>query len=168
MRALIWAQAAGGVIGKDGAIPWRLPEDMAMFRDLTMGATVVMGRATWDSLPERFRPLAGRRNVVLSRDPRWAGEGAVRAGSLDEAFARSFGHVWVIGGSSVYAAALPVADRVVLTEVDADVGGDTYAPALDGTWVARDREPETGWATSTTGLRYRVTTYIRVDVTASR
>ncbi len=108
--ALVWAQARGGVIGRDGSLPWHLPEDLAHFRALTRGATVVMGRATWESLPERFRPLPGRRNVVLSRRADFRAEGADvrsrprggagRSGAAD-------GTVWVIGGAQVYAAALP-------------------------------------------------------------
>ncbi len=83
--ALVAAVARGGVIGRDGGLPWRLPEDLAHFREVTMGHPVVMGRRTWESLPERFRPLPGRRNVVVTRSSDWNAEGAERAGSLDEA-----------------------------------------------------------------------------------
>jgi dihydrofolate reductase len=151
---LIWAEARGGVLGRDGALPWRLPEDQRMFRELTTGSTVVMGRRTWDSLPERFRPLPGRRNVVLTRDPSWSQ--AERAGSVEEALA--LGDLWVIGGAEVYAAFLPYADEIVRTEIDADFAGDVLAPALDGSWVG----PVPGWEVSTGGLRYRVTRLARV------
>jgi len=104
---LIWAQSANGVIGADGQLPWRIPEDLAHFRMLTDGGTVVMGRATWESLPPRFRPLPGRRNVVLTRQQDWSAPGAVVAHTLDEALTSADGDVWVIGGASVYAAALP-------------------------------------------------------------
>ncbi|SFK49538.1 dihydrofolate reductase [Geodermatophilus ruber] len=157
---LIWAQAEGGVIGLDGGLPWHLPEDLRLFRDRTMGATVVMGRRTWESLPDRFRPLPGRTNVVLTTDPAWTAEGAHVAGSVTEVLA---GHpdAWVIGGGSVYAAFLPHADRVVVTEVDTRVTGDTWAPALGPGWRRVARTPGEGWATSTTGLRYAVSEYER-------
>jgi dihydrofolate reductase len=168
MIALIWAQAEDRVIGNAGTIPWRIPEDMTMFRALTMGSTVVMGRATWDSLPPTFRPLGGRRNVVLTRQPGWSAEGAVAACTLEAALADAPGDIWVIGGEQVYAAALPVADRIVLTEVDLAIEGDTFAPPLDTAWTVLSREPSEGWSTSSSGLRYRVTTYLRARVSAPR
>ena len=97
---MVWAQARGGVIGADGGLPWHLPEDLALFRRLTTGSTVVMGRCTWESLPERFRPLPGRHNVVLTSDRRWAADGAHSAGSVDEVLAEH-GAFWVIGGGAV-------------------------------------------------------------------
>jgi dihydrofolate reductase len=160
---LIWAEAADGVIGRDGAIPWHVPEDAAHFRAVTTGATVVMGRRTWDSLPARFRPLPGRRNVVLTRRPGWSAEGAEPAADLAEALARAGdGDVWVIGGAEVYAAALPLADRVERTEVDLTVAGDTRAPRLGAQWRCVRRDPADGWHTSRTGVRYRIERYHRV------
>lgn len=128
--SLVAAVARNGVIGRDGAIPWHLPEDMARFRELTMGHAVVMGRRTWDSLPDRFRPLPGRRNVVVTRNPEWSAEGAERAGSLEDALAlvERDEHVFVIGGAELYAAALPCADELLLTEVDLEVKGDAVFP----------------------------------------
>jgi len=147
---LVWAQARGGVIGRDGTLPWHLPEDLAHFRALTTGATVVMGRRTWESLPAKFRPLPGRRNVVLTRDASWSAEGAEVAHELAAALA---GDVWVIGGASVYRDAVPYAERVVRTEIDLDVpDGDAFAPDLGPEWVPSPGE----WRTSSTGLRYRV------------
>jgi dihydrofolate reductase len=130
---LVAAVARGGVIGRDGAVPWHLPEDMARFRALTMGHPVVMGRRTWDSLPDRFRPLPGRRNVVVTRNPDWQAEGAERAGSLDDArrLLEGVPQVFVIGGASLYEDALPLADELELTEIDLDVDGDTWFPAWD-------------------------------------
>lgn len=163
---LIWAQTLDGVIGADNGIPWRLPEDMAHFKATTLGHPVVMGRRTWDSLPPRFRPLPGRRNVVVTRDPLWAAEGAERAGSIAQALERvaeppvsaAPATAWVIGGGEIYRAALEHATTLSVTEVDATVVGDTYAPALDPAWkVTEDK----GWQTSTTGLRYRIRTYTR-------
>lgn len=158
MIALIWAQADGGVIGNAGGIPWRLPEDQARFKELTMGSAVLMGRRTWESLPASVRPLPGRRNLVLTSQPGWSDDGAEPVGSVEAASAIVDGDLWVIGGSSVYAAALPLADRVVLTEVDVRVDGDTLAPSLDPGWrpvLAGD------WETSATGLRFKVTTFER-------
>ena len=128
--SLVAAVARGGVIGRDGGIPWRLPEDLARFRELTMGHPVVMGRKTWESLPDRFRPLPGRGNVVVTRNADWSAQGADRAGSLEEALTllESEPEVFVIGGGEIYAAALPYADALLLTEIDADVDGDTTFP----------------------------------------
>jgi dihydrofolate reductase len=109
--ALVAAVAHGGVIGRDETIPWRVPEDMQRFREVTTGHAVVMGRRTWDSLPDRFRPLPERRNIVVSRNPAWHADGAERAGSLEEA--------------------LPLADELLLTELELDVEGDTFFPPYD-------------------------------------
>ncbi len=158
--AMIWAQAEGGVIGASGGLPWHLPEDLALFRERTTGSTVVMGRRTWESLPERFRPLPGRTNVVLTRDRGWTAEGAERAGSVAEAL-EAPGPLWVIGGGAVYAEFLPHADRLVVTDVDLAVDADTWAPAIGPEWQREDRDPAEGWATSSSGLRYAVSTYAR-------
>jgi dihydrofolate reductase len=157
---MVWAQARGGVIGADGGLPWHLPEDLALFRSLTMGSTVVMGRRTWESLPDRFRPLPGRTNVVLTSDRGWSAAGAHPAGSVEEVLT-AHGSCWVIGGGQVYAAFLPHADRLVVTEVDAQVEGDTWAPALDDAWQLEARTPPAGWTTSSSGLRYAVAEYVR-------
>ncbi|MBD0842037.1 dihydrofolate reductase [Streptomyces sp. TRM68416] len=160
---LIWAQSLDGVIGADNAIPWRLPEDMAHFKATTWGHPVVMGRRTWDSLPARFRPLSGRRNIVLTRDPQWAAEGAERAGSVTEALdlaARPSAPtaVWVIGGGEIYRAAMAHATLLSVTEVDSKVEGDTYAPTPGPEWqLTEDHD----WQTSTSGLRYRIRGYRR-------
>jgi dihydrofolate reductase len=130
---LVAAIARDGVIGRDGDIPWRLPEDMVRFRELTMGYPVVMGRRTWESLPDQFRPLPGRGNVVVTRDPEWSAQGADRAGSIEDALAllESETRVFVIGGGEIYRAALPFADELLLTEIDAEVEGDTTFPSWD-------------------------------------
>ncbi|MDQ1686315.1 MAG: dihydrofolate reductase [Frankiaceae bacterium] len=154
MIGLIWAQSRNGIIGRDGGLPWHLPEDLAHFRAVTTGATVVMGRRTWDSLPARFRPLPDRRNVVLTRDRSWSAPGADVAHELTEALT---GDVWVIGGASVYAAALPYADRVVRTDIDLEVDGDAHAPPLGPEWAPIEGD----WQLSSTGLRFRVVTFSR-------
>ena len=152
---LIWAQAANGVIGADGTLPWHLPEDLARFKALTLGSTVVMGRATWESLPAAVRPLPGRHNVVLTRRPGWQAPGAEVCGSLDAALDRPATSGWS-AAASVYAEALPHADLVVVTELADAVEGDTFAPDLGSELAGPDRDPAAGWATSRTGLRYRV------------
>ncbi len=128
--SLVAAVARNGVIGRDGGLPWRLPEDMAHFREVTIGHPVVMGRRTWESLPDRFRPLPGRRNVVLTRDPGWTADGAERSGSLEDALRLLAGEsrVSVIGGGELFEAALPLADELLLTEIDLEVEGDTFFP----------------------------------------
>ena len=165
---LIWAQTPDGVIGAGNAIPWRLPEDMAHFKATTLGHPVVMGRKTWESLPARFRPLAGRHNIVMTRDPRWAAEGAERAGSIAEALefaaaslpeqAAESRTAWVIGGGEIYRAALDHATVLSVTEVGVTAGGNVYAPAVDASWTVSG---DTGWESSTSGLRYRIRRYSR-------
>ncbi|HEU4346741.1 MAG TPA: dihydrofolate reductase [Actinoplanes sp.] len=149
---MIWAEARNRVIGAGGGIPWHLAGEQALFKRRTMGATVVMGRTTWESLPDRVRPLPGRRNVVLSRDPEWRADGAEVATSVADVLARS-DDFWVIGGAGVYAAFLPFAEQIVRTEIDLAVEGDTYAPALGDDWVpAAPAE----WQTAPDGVKFRV------------
>ncbi|GAB4589170.1 dihydrofolate reductase [Nocardia sp. IFM 10818] len=155
---LVWAQTTAGVIGLDNAIPWRIPEDMAHFKNITMGHPVVMGRRTWDSLPARFRPLEGRRNIVVTRQTDWSAEGAERAGSLDEALQLAGdGPVWIMGGGEIYRAAMPLATELRVTEVGADIAGDCYAPAIGPEWTADDAP----WQQSSSGLKYRFLRYTR-------
>jgi dihydrofolate reductase len=161
---MVWAQARGRVIGAGGALPWHLPEDLALFRRLTTGSTVVMGRRTWESLPDRFRPLPGRVNVVLTSDPRWSADGALTVASVDQVLTEHRS-CWVIGGGAVYAAFLPYAHRLVVTDVDVEVDGDTWAPVLDAGWRRTARTPEQGWSESATaGLRFAVSEYERAAV----
>jgi dihydrofolate reductase len=157
---LIWAQSTSGVIGRDGGIPWRLPEDQARFKELTMGHTVVMGRLTWESLPAKVRPLPGRRNVVVTRQGGYAAEGAEVVTSLEDALTGD--DVWVIGGAQIYVLALPIATRCEVTEVDIDLrreDDDVVAPVLDDTWLGTTGE----WLTSASGLRYRFDSYKRTE-----
>lgn len=128
---LIAAVARNGVIGDGQRMPWHLPGDLKFFADTTRGHPVIMGRRTWESLPPRSRPLPGRRNLVVTRDPGCDPPGAERAASLEEALQRLADApiVFVIGGAQLYAQALPRADRLVLTEIDHDFSGDTHFPA---------------------------------------
>jgi dihydrofolate reductase len=159
---LVWAQSTSGVIGRGGDIPWNVPEDLARFKEVTMGHTVVMGRRTWDSLPAKVRPLPGRRNVVLSRRTDFAADGAEVVSSLQAAFGLldTEGQTWVIGGEQIYLLALPYATRCEVTEVDIDLrrdDDDALAPTLDDSWVGDTGE----WQASRSGLRYRLHSYRR-------
>ncbi len=157
---LIYAHAKGGVIGAQGGMPWHLPEDLAHFKATTMGAPVIMGRKTWDSIPEPFRPLPGRRNIVITRQSAWRAPGAEVASGLSAALEllRDEAEVWVMGGAQIYAQAAPLAQRAVITEIDLDVAGDAFAPELDASW----RETARGdTQTSRTGLSYRFVTWER-------
>jgi len=135
---LIYARAANGTIGRDGTLPWHIPADLKRFKALTMGKPMVMGRKTFESFP---KTLPGRRHIVLTRDPDWRAEGAEIAHSPDAALALAGdGEVAVIGGAEVNALFLPLARRVELTEVHADVPGDTIMPPLGGEWREAFRE----------------------------
>ncbi|MEJ1091829.1 dihydrofolate reductase [Microbacterium istanbulense] len=153
---LIWAEARGGVIGAKGGLPWHVPEDLAHFKEVTMNSAVVMGRKTWDSLPERFRPLPGRENIVITHQQDWTADGARRAADVHSAM-RGLETAWVIGGAEIFRQLIPDADRLEVTELDLDVQGDAFAPPLDG-WRLVD---ETAWETSRTGVRYRFKRYER-------
>ena len=157
--ALIYARAANGTIGKDGAMPWHLPEDLAHFKRLTTGCPVIMGRKTWDSLPARFRPLPGRRNIVITRQPDWHENGVQRTSSLREALqiCEQDTIAWVMGGAQIYAQALPWADRVEVTEIAQDFEGDAFAPVLGPEWVPTAREDHVGAG----GLPFSFVSYLR-------
>ncbi len=140
---LVVAVAENGVIGKDGGLPWRIPGELARFKALTMGHPVIMGRKTYQSIG---RPLPGRTNIVVSRNRDLTFDGARLAGGLDEALAQAStaeggDEVMVIGGAEIYALALPAAGRLVLTEVHAEIDGDTRFPAFERTdWQETARE----------------------------
>jgi dihydrofolate reductase len=156
---LIFARAANGVIGRDGRLPWHLPEDLAHFKRTTLGCPVIMGRKTWDSLPVKFRPLPGRTNIVITRDPSWQVEGTLRVPSIEQALAlcASESDVWVIGGAQIYAQTLPMAHSVVVTEIDRDFDGDAYAPELGPEWKETAREAHV----AASGLPFAFVTYLR-------
>ena len=134
---LVVARADNGVIGRGNALPWRIPADLQHFKRLTLGKPIVMGRRTFESIG---RPLPGRVNVVLTRDPRWRANGVAVAASLDEALGIDVPELAVIGGAQVYAEALPVATRVYLTEVHTTPEGDTWLPAFGPEWRETARE----------------------------
>ncbi len=157
---LIAAVARNGAIGRNGRLLFSEPADQRHFRQTTLGCPVVMGRKTWESLPARFRPLPGRRNLVLSRDPGFAAPGAEVLRGLDEALAlvHDAPQVFVMGGADLYAQALPYAERLVLTEIDADLEGDAFFPH----WP-RDAFRETGRRREHTadGVAFDFVTYER-------
>jgi dihydrofolate reductase len=154
---LIYARSRNGVIGRDGQLPWHLPADLAHFKQTTLGQAVVMGRKTWDSLPERFRPLPGRTNIVITRQTGWHAPGALVAHSLAQAMSLcpAPGPLWVIGGAEIYAQALPLASTVVVTEIDVEVQGDAHAPKLGTEWKEMSRLLQQ----NEDGLRYSFVAY---------
>ncbi|WP_439683124.1 Dihydrofolate reductase [Cupriavidus oxalaticus] len=155
---LVVAKARNGTIGRDNTLPWRLPEDLAHFKRTTMGAPVIMGRKTWDSIG---RPLPGRRNIVVSRNPDLRIEGAEVATSLEDAQRLCVGadQIFLIGGAQLYAEAMPSADRLVVTEIDADVEGDAFFPPIDrAQWLETARETHHSEAN---GFNYAFVTYDR-------
>ena len=156
---LIYARAANGVIGNAGALPWHLPEDLAHFKRTTLGCPVIMGRKTWDSLPPRFRPLPGRANIVITRQPDFEEIGAKPAQDMREALqlCERAPDVWVIGGAQIYALALPLAHTAVVTEIEAAFEGDAFAPTLGSDWHETDRERHS----AENGLRFSFVTYQR-------
>lgn len=156
---LVAAVARNGVIGDGRRMPWHLPEDLAHFRRVTLGHPVLMGRRTWESLPARFRPLPGRANLVLSRDAGFAPEGARRCGSIDEAITAAAGaeRLCVIGGAQVYAAAMPLADELVLTEIARDFEGEVRFPDWPRErYEAVSREPHAAAAPNEFGFSFCV------------
>ena len=154
---MIFARAANGVIGKDGVMPWHLPEDLAHFKRLTQGWPVIMGRKTWDSLPARFRPLPGRTNIVITRQTGWQETGAQPAPNLAGALelCKSSAEVWIIGGAQIYAQAEPMAQRIEVTEIAQDFDGDAFALTLGADWLETARDNHV----SSTGLKFSFVTY---------
>ena len=134
---LIYARAANGVIGRDGALPWHIPADLGRFKALTMGRPMIMGRKTFESFG---KPLPGRRHIVLTRDSGWQAQGAEIAPSPAKALAMAGPDAWVIGGAEVFALLLPSCDRIELTEVHGEFAGDITMPPLSPEWreVARE------------------------------
>ena len=166
--ALIASVARNGSIGSDNGLVWHEPEDQRWFRRQTMGCPVVMGRKTWESLPGRFRPLPGRANIVVTRQTGWSAQGAQVAHSLDGALALArasaaatgAARVFVIGGGQLFADALPIADQLLLTEIDADLPGDTRFPEWRrGDFCEQSRQTQHSAGPPT--CRYAFVTYQR-------
>ena len=156
---LIFARAANGVIGHNNTLPWHLPEDLAHFKRTTLGCPVIMGRKTWDSLPPKFRPLPGRLNIVVTRQPDWQAPGALTAHSLQAAcdLCPPDSDAWVIGGAEIYAQALPLASTAVVTDIEASYEGDAFAPQFGPEWLETARDKQV----SSTGLSFSFITYCK-------
>lgn len=156
---IIAAVASNRVIGRDNQLIWNIPEDMAHFKALTQGHTVLMGRKTWESLPPRFRPLPGRRNIVVSRQPDYAAPGAELASSLEAGLALVTGDetVFIIGGAEIYQQAIAVANRLEITEVALSPEGDSWFPEIDTTvWSESQRKtPSSQTGTGFSFVSYR-------------
>lgn len=158
ITSIIVAMGRSRVIGKDNRLPWRLREDLKHFKEITMGHTVVMGRKTHESIGQ---PLSGRSNIVISRNPAYRADGCTVVPSLEQALSRAAGQdeVFVIGGASVYAAALPLADRLYVTLIDHDFDGDAFFPSIDPRqWRETSRrsfDPQDGY-------RFSIVTYDRI------
>ena len=149
MVTIVAAVARNGCIGRDGALPWRIPEDVQRYRAITMGKVVVMGRKTWESIPAKYRPLAGRTNAVVTRQADYPlPPGVERFASLEAALAaHAAADVVVNGGAEIYAQAMDRADALDLTHVDRDVDGDTFFPAIDpARWRVSWREDHDGFS----------------------
>lgn len=158
---LIAAVAKNRVIGKDNSLIWSIPEDMAHFKALTQGQTVLMGRKTWESLPPRFRPLPGRRNIVISRQADYVAPGAEVADSLENGlkFAGDASKVFVIGGEQIYRQAMAFADGLEITEVDLEPTGDAWFPEIPTVnWKIGSK---TEIATSQSGVGFSFVSYRR-------
>lgn len=159
MIGMIWAEDSSGMIGSadHAGLLWHVPEDLAHFKFMTSDHVVVMGRKTWESLPDKVRPLPSRKNLVLTSDPTWSAHGVTGYRSVDQVI-RDWRDFWVIGGSQAYQAFLPYASYISRTVLDAEYGGDIPAPVLDDTWEpvpAHKRNPRY-WRTSTSGVRFKI------------
>lgn len=157
---IIVAVARNRVIGRDNQLIWNIPEDMAHFKTLTAGHTVLMGRKTWESLPPRFRPLPGRRNIVITRQADYQAPGAELAYSLESGLALAAGDevIFVIGGAEIYQQAMPLADRLEITEVDLDPEGDSWFPEISAVnWKKTAKNTPPGQ----TGTGFSFVTYRR-------
>lgn len=164
MIGMIWAQTADRVIGNNGTMPWHVPEDLARFKEITAGHPVIMGRRTWESLPAAHRPLSGRTNIVISSSGAGSEAGALPAATLEEALslaekAPGASEIWIIGGRSLYLAAMDIADTIEVTTIDLDVDGDTRAPR------PRGFIPTSGgsWHRSASGIDYRFNRWTRTQ-----
>lgn len=157
---MVWAQARGGVIGADGTLPWHIPEDLVHFKSVTEGYAVLHGRKSYEALPKRFRPLPGRRNLVLTTDHDYRAPGAEVVHSIAEARTLLGSEpLWIAGGGQVYSSAMRLADVLVVSEIDMTVTGSTFAPEVDGDiWHPVQ---QTAWVTSERGPRFRVKEYRR-------
>lgn len=161
---MIWAQDVNGVIGKANRLPWNIPEDLQHFKNMTTGHPVIMGRKTWQSFPQKYRPLPNRTNIVMSRNlnnfekpfyknvfwvstPQQALAAAASSPGSEQ--------IWVIGGAEIFAQFLPLAEKIVITQINKTHTGDTFAPKLDNKWALSVSNSDKNWRTNQAGLEYR-------------
>lgn len=159
---MIFAMSKNGIIGNQGQLPWYIPEDLRHFKNTTMGSTVIMGRKTWQSIEDKYKPLTGRDNIVLTTQKNFDAPGATVVNSFDEALAAAHPDkpIWVIGGGEIYRLALPFVDTLSITEVDVIIeGGDTYAPYCN--WAEWDLYKTAPGLRSITGVNYEIKQYNR-------
>lgn len=173
MLGMIWAQGHDRAIGRGGGMAWHVPEDFAFFKAVTWGYPVIMGRKTWESFPEKFRPLPERQNIVITRNPNFQAPGAIVTDSFESAFAIALEHtsadprndstdplVWSIGGAHFYNELIDRADGVVVTDIDVAVpDADAYAPEIPADWELIAADPSRGWHKSRKGPSYRFSAY---------
>ncbi len=165
MLGLIWAQAHNRALGKQGQLPWHVPEDLAMFKKITAQNPVIMGRKTWESLNPKYRPLPKRDNYVITRNLTYTATGATVCANLEHALelcqaTQTDTMVWVIGGAQIYESALPKADVLVVTDLNIEVtDADTFAPRISFDWDILSAYPERGWLHSRSGIDYRFSIY---------
>lgn len=182
MLGMIWAQGHDRAIGRGGGMAWNVPEDFAFFKRMTLGHTVIMGRRTWESLGKRYQPLPNRRNIVVTHNPHMAAPGAEIAHGLEEALSLAESStpgnreatdsplVWIMGGAQIYAAALPLASVLCVTDLDLEVpDADAHAPNFafpvgGDAWQLKESSPARGWHTSVSGVAYRFSLYARRGV----
>ena len=143
--SIIVAHSKNMVIGKGNDLIWKIPNDQARFKNLTMGHPVIMGRKTWESIPEKFRPLPGRTNFIITRDSSYSAPGATVTTSIENALAsaqQALGNeeIFVVGGGEIYKAALPFTERLYITMVDKEVEGDTFFPAYSNIFTKKISE----------------------------
>lgn len=149
MITSIAAVSTNGIIGQDNRLPWRIPEDVARYKQLTMGKTIVMGRKTWESIPEKYRPLPGRKNVVITRNASYqVPEGVEIFHTLEEALsAHASEEIIINGGAEIYAQAMPAVNRLEITEVHQTIEGDTKFPDINSAiWKETAREDHEGFS----------------------
>lgn len=165
---MIWAQGHDRVIGKNGTMPWHLPEDLALFKSVTTGNAVLMGRKTWESLPSQQRPLPNRHNYLLTTDGSYSAPGATIGTNLQSLLRQAENEnpgkiVWIIGGAKIYAQTLKFADLLMVTDIDLAIAKNddilAYAPEFDYSWQLVSSSPNRGWHKSVKGINYRFSLY---------
>lgn len=147
MVSIIVAKSENGVIGRDGKLPWYIPEDLKRFKKLTTGKTVIMGRKTYESLPKESKPLPDRINIVISKNKNFSAKDCIVVDSLEKAIKKSDNNkeIFIIGGGEIYKESLKYSDKIYVTEVEGNFEGDTFFPTLDSKWKEVNKEEKGGY-----------------------